>query len=101
MKSEKYVDNKVYGATTDNDKNIVNVCVDHLKLVHMPCIGHTLKLAVKKALEITSVKRALVWYLKCVQHFNRSTKAIYKLWEKQQLLKIPQHVLIQDCITHW
>ena len=95
------IDHKVYGATTDNDKNIVNACVDHLKLVHMPCIGHTLQLAVKSALEITSVKKALGRCRKCVEHFNRSTKATYKLREKQQLLKIPQHAVIQDCITHW
>ena len=26
---------------------------------------------------------------------------MYKLQEKQELLKLPQHMLIQDCITHW
>ena len=67
----------------------------------MRCIGHTLQLAVKKALEITSVKKALGQCQRCVEHFNSSTKATYKLQEKQQLLKIPQHALIQDCITRW
>ena len=28
-------------------------------------------------------------------------KAAYKLREKQKLLKIPQHALVQDCITRW
>ena len=37
---------KVYGSTTDNGGNIVNACVDYLQLVHIPCIGHTLQLAV-------------------------------------------------------
>ena len=92
---------KVYGATTDNGGNIVNACINHLKLMHMPCVGHTLQLAVKRALEINRVKRALGRCRKCVEHFNKSTKATYKLREKQELLKIPQHALAQDCITRW
>ena len=67
----------------------------------MPCIGRTLQLAVKKALEITRIKRALGQCHKCIKHFNKSTKATYKLQEKKEFLKIPQHALIQDCITHW
>ena len=43
---------KVYGATTDNGGNIVNACANHLNLIHLPCIGHTLQLAVKRALEL-------------------------------------------------
>ena len=95
------VTGKVYGATTDNGGNIVNACVNHLKLTHMPCIGHTLQLAVKRALEINKVRRALGRCRKCVEHFHKSTKATYKLREKQELLKIPQHALVQDCITRW
>ena len=30
-------------ATTDNGGNIKNVCVDHLKILHIPCIGHTVQ----------------------------------------------------------
>ena len=74
---------KVYGATTDNGGNIVNACVNHLKLMHMLCIGHTLQLAVKRALEINRAKRVLGQCRKCAEHFNKSTKATYKLREKQ------------------
>ena len=51
------IDYKVYGATTNNGKNIVNGCVGHLKLrsAHALYWTHTLN----KAMEITSVKRAL------------------------------------------
>ena len=75
--------------------------INYLRLVHISCIRHTLQLAVKKALEITRVKKALGRCRKCVEHFNKSTKATYKLRKKQELLKIPQHGLIQDCITCW
>lgn len=32
--------------TTDNGSNIINTVVDHLKLIHMPCINHTLQLSI-------------------------------------------------------
>ena len=36
-----------------------------------------------------------------VTHFMRSTKETFKLQEKQELLKLLQHMLVQDCITRW
>ena len=62
----------------------------------MPCIGHTLQLACSEK-STGNLGRCQ----KCVEHFNKSTKATYKLREKQELLKIPQHALAQDCITRW
>ena len=47
------IDHKVYGATTNNGKNMVNACVDHLKLVHMPYIGHT-SISSEKITSVTS-----------------------------------------------
>ena len=81
---------KVYGAMTDNGGNIINICVNHLKLTHKSCIRHTLQLAVKRALEINKVRRALGRCRKCVEHFHKSTK-----------VEIPQHARVQDCITRW
>ena len=92
---------KVFAATTDNGANIVNSIVDHLKLIHMPCIGHTFQLSIKKAFDLPTVQRVLGRCQKCIAHFNKSTKETYKLREKQKLLKLPQHELIQDCITRW
>ena len=40
---------KVFGATTDDGSNVINAVVD-LQLIHMPCIGHTLQLSIKKHL---------------------------------------------------
>jgi len=33
---------RVYGCTTNNTGNITNAIVDHLHLVHLSCVGHTL-----------------------------------------------------------
>ena len=34
-------------------------------------------------------------------HFHRSLKSVSKLREKQKLLGLPEHQLINDCITRW
>ena len=41
---------RVLFATTDNGGNIKNACVNHLEILHIPCIGHTLQLGVKNVL---------------------------------------------------
>ena len=35
---------------TDNCKKIVNAVVVHLNVLHIPCIGHTLKVGVQKGI---------------------------------------------------
>ena len=50
---------KVYGCTTDNAANITNAVVDHLHLIHLPCVGHTLQLGVEKGLKVPQVARVL------------------------------------------
>ena len=67
----------------------------------MPCVGHTLNLAVKKCFELSQVSKALARIRKIVGHFHRSTKAMSKLREKQELLGIKSHQLINDCVTQW
>ena len=91
---------KVFGATTDNGSNVVNAVVD-LQLIHMPCIGHTLQLSIKKAFDLSAEQRVIGRCKKCIARFNKSTKDMYKLHEKQKLLKLPEHELIQDCVTRW
>ena len=60
----------------------------------------TLQLAVKRALEIIKVRRALG---RCcvLSIFINLQKQPIKLREKQELLKIPRHAVVQDCITCW
>ena len=87
-------------ATTDNGGNIKNACIEHLHLTHIPCIGHTLQLGVKRCFDVRKVSIVLAHCHKLVGFFHRSYKMTYVLREKQQL-KIKQHKLIQDCVTRW
>ena len=43
----------------------------------------------------------LGWCRKLVEHFHKSTKDTYKLWDKQKMLQLPQHKLTQECVTRW
>ena len=90
---------RIYGATTDNTQNIRNAIVDIMELHHLGCIGHTLQLSVNKSFRLTSVARLLGRIKKLVEHFKRSTKETYLLCDKQILLDLPQHELIQQCDT--
>jgi len=94
------IEEKVIAATTDNGTNVVKA-IELLEFFHMPCVGHTLNLAVKKCFELNQVARALARVRKLVGHFHRSTKAMSKLREKQQLLGVVCHQLINDCVTRW
>ena len=91
---------KVCGATTDNGRNIVNA-VGLLGIEHFPCVAHTLQLSIKNGLEVTRVQRVLGRCRKLVEHFRKSTKETFKLREKQEMLKLPQHQLTQECTTRW
>ena len=68
---------------------------------HFPCFAHTLQLSIKNGLNVSQVQRVLGRCKKLVEHFKKSTKETYKLREKQEMLKLPQHKLIQDCVTRW
>ena len=46
---------KLYGATTDNARNVRNAVVDIMQVVHLGCVGHTLQLSVSKAFVLTPV----------------------------------------------
>ena len=94
------IDSKVCGAVTDNASNMVNT-FRLLGIQHFPCIAHTLQLAIQRGLEVPRVQRVLGRCKKLVSHFKKSTKETYKLREKQSMLKLPTHALIQDCVTRW
>ena len=89
------------GATTDNAQNIRNAIVGIMEIHHLGCIGHTLQLSVNKSFRLTLVARLLGRVKKLVEHFKRSTKETYLLRDKQILLDLPQHELIQQCDTRW
>ncbi len=92
---------KVYGFCTDNAQNIVNAVINNLQVLHLPCFGHTLQLSVQKAFNLTEIAVVLGKVRKLVGHFKKSSKATYCLREKQRLLNLPEHELIQHCDTRW
>ena len=47
------IEHKVVAVTTDNAKSVVNA-TSHLNKMHIPCLGHTLQLGVKKSTRITT-----------------------------------------------
>ena len=94
----EYISEKIIAANTDNGTNVIKA-VDQLNFLHMPCVGHTMNLVVKKCFELSQVSKALARICKLVDHFHRSAKVTSNLCEKQKLLVIKSHHLINDCIT--
>ena len=46
--------------------NMVNAVINHLRVIHLPCIGHTIQLAVEKAFCLQDIESALRKVLKLV-----------------------------------
>ena len=91
------IEHKVVAVTTDNAKSVVNA-TSRLNIMHIPCLGHTLQLGVKKALELSQVQARV---RRIVRYVHKSTKATYQLREKQNMLRIQQSTLKNDCLTRW
>ncbi|XP_037095176.1 E3 SUMO-protein ligase ZBED1-like [Syngnathus acus] len=68
---------------------------------HIKCFGHTINLATQKGLKCNDAARLLGRVRRVVSFFHRSTLANAVLKEKQKLLDLPPHKLIQDVITRW
>ena len=98
--AEWKLDTKVIGITTDNVRNVKNA-VDSLEFTHFGCIGHTLQLKINRGLQLGFVSHVLGRVRKLVEHFHKSTKAIYALRQKQKLLGVAEHTLVQQCETRW
>ena len=90
----------VLTGVTDNAKNVVN-CWELLQKPWIPCLGHNLNLAAKKVMSVDTVSRVVAAVRRIVTHFHTSTLSANKLKEKQALLGIPEHKLIQDVETRW
>ena len=79
----------IYGVT-DNAKNILNAW-SVLGKITIPCIAHTLNLAVGKVLKIGQVSNVLGRTRRLVAQFHYSTTLAATLKRKQQLLKVPEN----------
>ena len=68
---------------------------------HLPCMSHTLQLAVNKGLDVARINRCICHCKSVVTHFKKSTKEMYKLKENQKMLELPSYELVQNCATRW
>ena len=87
--------------TTDSGSNIVKALKD-MDVLRLACAGHTLNLAVQKALQIPQVATPLARCRKLVSHFHKS-RVDNDEFKKSQLMfsDIPKHKLIHDVTTRW
>ena len=88
------------GMTTDNARNIV-AAARQLPWLRLPCIAHTLQLAVNAGLQISAVQRVTARCRKLVGHFRHSYVAQNALERTQSRLDLPQHKLVQEVATRW
>ena len=84
--------------TTDNAANIASA-IDFLPCTRLPCFSHCFNLAVEKACSIPEISRAIDRCRRLVSHFNHSSKSVYLLKQKQEILHHPIQNLIQDVST--
>ena len=96
--TEWQLDTKILGITTA--RNVKNA-VDSLNFTDFGCISHTLQLSISRGLQLRFVSCVLGRVRKLVERFHKSTNATYALQQKQQLLGIPEHALVQQCETRW
>ena len=88
--------------TTDNGSNILCAVRSHLVWPYLSCFGHNLHLAISNSIkEDTRVQRALGVCRKIVTTFAHSWKKKRDLSLAQTTLDLPQHSLVNDCVTRW
>lgn len=86
--------------TTDNATNMTKAFEEFPDL-WLGCFGHSLNLAISKALKIQRVDTAVKACRHLVQGFSRSWRRKRGLREKQAALSLPQKALIHDVVTRW
>jgi hypothetical protein len=84
----------------DNASNMTTAARE-LGWESLPCVAHTLQLAVNKGLNISQISRQSAVCRKLVGHFKHSSLAMTALKEKQEQLNLEKHHLIQDVSTRW
>ncbi|XDV25419.1 hypothetical protein PO909_029340 [Leuciscus waleckii] len=86
---------------TDNGRNMIVAGAEAQFSPHITCFAHTLNLASQKGLGVDRASRLLGKVRKIVGYFHRSPIASHALQEKQTLMDLPKHKLIQDIMTRW
>ncbi|KAM9783585.1 E3 SUMO-protein ligase ZBED1-like isoform X3 [Syngnathus typhle] len=98
---EWHIADKNPALVTDNARNMTVAGIEAHLSPHIKCFGHTINLATQKGLKCNDAACLLGRVRRVVSFFHRSTLANAVLKEKQKLLDLPPHKLIQDVITRW
>lgn len=99
--TEWKISDKNPAIVTDNARNMIVAGAEAQFSPHITCFAHTLNLASQKGLGVDRASRLLGKVRKIVGYFHRSPIACHVLQEKQNLMDLPKHKLIQDIITRW
>ena len=91
---------KVVAIATDNAANMV-AAIRLLPWPRIPCVAHTLQLAVKEGLKLPAAHDVVVRCRKVVGHFKHSCIATRALEAAQDRLGLPQKQLVQEVPTRW
>ena len=95
------LDKQVVAFTTDSGSNIVKA-LDHMNVLQLACAGHTLNLAVQKALQIHKLSIPIARCRKLVTHFHKSRVDGDEFKKKQSMFPdVPKHKLINHVTTRW
>ncbi|XP_026563227.1 zinc finger BED domain-containing protein 1 [Pseudonaja textilis] len=92
---------KVFGATTDNGKDIVKACSLLDISVQMPCLGQTFDAGFQQAFQLPKLSSVLSRCRKLVEYFQQSAVAMYMLSEKQQQQNSSHCMLVSDRVSWW
>lgn len=102
MKQWNLESGKVRHICSDNAANITKA-IRLLNVTHVPCMAHTLQLAIKHGIEQSGLNATLSKCRKIVGHFKHSslrTKELTTIQQEQQPNSTPTS-LIQDTPTRW
>jgi len=93
---------KVVACIHDNASNIMLAnTLEFVDWQSCPCFAHTLQLSILDGMKTANVDEVVPACNKLVAHFHHSTVSTKALEEKQRLMTVPKHRLIQSCRTRW
>ncbi|XP_034287320.1 E3 SUMO-protein ligase ZBED1-like isoform X1 [Pantherophis guttatus] len=95
------INTKVFGATTDNGKDVVKACSLLDISIQMPCLGQTFNAGIQQAFQLPKLSSVLSRCRKLVEYFQLSAVAMYMLSEKQQQQNSLHCMLVSDRVSWW